>query len=285
MKKQAIVIGAFCLLFVYAQGQRSILFKVKYLPDRTYESTVSMTSNIEMNIENLSKEEIDKMKDKGLTMPIIATTSTLSDLSIITGKVNGNNLFPIIFKYNNVTNKVTLSGKEVPTEQSPLVGHAMYGKITQAGDMHLDSISGALRDTSLRAESLNDFNNMTSELKLPEKTVKVGDTLFLEIPYNMPIGGNDTKFIVKASYRLVSIKKGMANFDIDQTVQFNMNNTDTTSAFMGEGSGNGKMVYSIKENFVKSIDRDILFDYQMKYKGKKIKATARINSSSFFSVK
>jgi hypothetical protein len=285
MRKKAILLSAFCLLFVYAEGQRAILLKIKYLPDRTYESTVSMTSNIEMNIENLSKEDSDKLKEKGLTMPIIATTSTLSDLSVITGKVNDRSVFPMIFKYNNVTNKVTLSGKEMPTEQSPLIGRAIYGTATEAGEMHLDSISGALRDTSLRAELVNVFNNLTSELKLPEKTVKVGDTLFLEIPFNMPIGGVDTKFTVKATYRLVSIKKGMANFDIDQHVQFKMNNANTASAFIGNGSGSGKMVYSIKENFFKSIDRDISFDYQMKYKGKTMKGEAKINSSYFFSVK
>jgi hypothetical protein len=244
-----------------------------------------MTSNIEMNIENLSKEDSDKLIKKGITMPMIATTSTLSDLSIITGKVNDNNLFPIIFKYNNVTNKVTLSGKEVPTEPSPLIGHAMYGKITQTGDMHLDSISGVLRDTSLRAELVNVFNNLTSELKLPEKKVKVGDTLFLEIPYSMPIGGVNTKFIIKAIYGLVSIKKGLANFDIDQSMQFNMNKADTTASYIGNGRGSGKMVYSIKEGFFKSIDRDILIDYQIKYKGKTIKGEAKINSSYFFSVK
>src|SRR5579872_2977013 len=285
MKKKAALLCAFCLLFVYTKGQRAILFKIKYQPDRTYESTVSMTSNIELNIENLSKDDSDKMAKKGITMPMIATTSTISDGSVLTGKLNDNHVFPIIFKYNNVTNKVTLSGKEVPAEQSTLIGHAMYGTATEAGDMHLDSISGALKDTSLRAELQNVFKNSVNELKLPEKTVKVGDTLFLEIPYNMPIGGVDTKFTVNATYRLVSIKKGMANFDIDQSVQFNMNNADTASAFLGNGSGRGKMVYSIKENFFKSIDRDISFDYQMKYKGKTMKGEAKINSSYFFSVK
>ncbi len=284
MRRNVALICAFCLFFICAEGQRPILFKIKYLPNRTYESTVSMTSNIEMNID-LNKEETDKLKEKGITMPMMASTSTISDLSIVTGKVNDNGVFPIIFKYNNVTNKVTLSGKEVPAEQSPLIGHAMYGTATEAGDMQLDSISGALKDTSLRAELVNVFNNLTSELKLPEKTVKVGDTLFLEIPFNMPIGGIDTKFIVKATYRLVSIRKGIANFDIDQHVQFNMNSADTTSAFIGNGSGSGKMAYSIKESFFKSIDRDISFDYQMKYKGKTMKGEAKINSSYFFGVK
>src|SRR5579863_8608735 len=274
MRKETALICAFFLFFICAKGQRPILFKIKYQPDRTYESTVSMTSNIEMNIENLSKDDSDKMAKKGITMPMIATTSTISDGSVITGKPNDNNVFPIIFKYNNVTNKVTLSGKEVPEEQSPLIGHAMYGTDTEAGDMHLDSISGALKDTSLRAELQNVFKNSINELKLPEKTVKVGDTLFLEILYNMPMGGVDTKFKVKATYRLVSIKKGMANFEIYQSVQFKMNNADTTSAFIGNGSGSGKMVYSIKENFFKSIDRDISFNYEMKYKGKTMKGEA-----------
>jgi len=284
MRKETALICAFCLFFICAKGQRPILFKIKYQPNRTYESSVSMTSNIEMNMD-LNKEETDKLTEKGITMPIIASTSTISDLSVIAGKINDKDVFPIIFKYNNVTNKVMLGGKEVPAEQSPLIGHAVYATVTQAGNMHLDSISGALKDTSLRSELENVFNNLINELKLPEKTIKIGDTLFLEIPFNMPIGGIDTKFIVKATYRLVSIKKGMANFDIDQSVQFNMNNADTTSAFIGNGSGRGKMVYSIKENFFKSIDRDISFDYQMKYKGKTMKAKAKINSSYFFSVK
>jgi hypothetical protein len=240
---------------------------------------------MELNIQNLSKKDSDKLIKEGIAMPITATTSTISDVSVITGNLNGDNEFPVVFQYYNVTNKMTVSGKDIPTGQSPLIGHAMYGKTNQAGEMHLDSISGTLKDTSLRTELKNAFNNMVGELRLPEKKVKIGDTLYLEVPYNHPIGGVDTHFIIKATYKLTSIRKGLALFDISQSVQLDMNNVNGASTYIGKGIGSGKMVYSIKENFFRSIDREISFDYQMEYKGKTMKGEAKINSSYFFSVK
>src|SRR5579859_5986027 len=112
MRKFVSLIAISCLLFTHAKGQQSILFKIKYLPGHIYKTNVSMYSNIEMNIENLTQAEMNRMKDKGISMPLVLITSTLSDLTISADKPNGQNKFPITFSYDNVIKTGTLNGKE-----------------------------------------------------------------------------------------------------------------------------------------------------------------------------
>ncbi|MBS1524294.1 MAG: hypothetical protein JST19_01515 [Bacteroidetes bacterium] len=242
-----------------------------------------MTSNIEMNFENLSKEDSDKLMKKGITIPLLLSTSTISDLTISTGKLNTQNTYPIIFKVNSVKETGTLNGEKMPG--TPTVsGVEMYATSTQTNDLHLDSISGKSPDTILQKGLTSIFNAMANELRLPEKMIKVADTIVQQIPLNMTMNGIDVAIAVKATYKLVSIKKGLAKFDIDQSSQLIMNKKETRQVLTGTGRGHGEMTYDIKRNFPKTISRDLSFDFEMKYKDKLMKAKAQINSFYFFDV-
>jgi hypothetical protein len=274
----------FCFGLRPASAQRSILFKIKYLPDHIYQSNVSMTSNIEMLFENLSKEDSDRLIKKGITMPLMLSTSTLSDLTISAGTPSALNTFPIIFKFNDVKRTGTLNGEEMPGGSTAISGHSMYATSTQTNDLQLDSIPGKPLDTSLRKELTTMFNAMVNELHLPEKMIKVGDTFTQEIPFNMTMNGADVAIKITATYKLMSIKKGIANFDIDQSSVVGMNNTESSQTLTGKGGGHGELTYDIKRSFPKSISRDLSFDFEMKYQGRLMKAKAKINSFYLFSV-
>jgi hypothetical protein len=284
MRKGIILLPVICLLAISARAQRSIQFKIKYVPEHRYESTVSMTSNIEMNIENLSKDDSDRLIKQGITMPLSLSITILSDLSISAGGLNAQNTFPITFRFNSVKRTGTLNGKEMPGELTALTGAELHATSTQTDDLHLDSISGRSLDTSLRKELTAMFNGVISELRLPEKTVKVGDTLMLKIPYNIPMNGADAAITVTEIYKLISIKKGLAKFDIDQSSQLSIANIKSGQKMAGKGGGHGEMIYDIKQNFPKSINRDLSIDYEMKYKGRLVKGKATIGSYYFFSV-
>jgi len=284
MRRYAFLIVVFCFWLVPVKAQRSILFKIKYIPNHIYQSDVSMTSNIEMHFENLSKEDSDKMIKKGITNPLMLSTSTLSDLTISAGTLSAQNTFPIIFKFNDVKETGTLNGEEMPGGSTAISGHSICATSTQTNDLHLDSVSGKPLDTSLRKGLIAMFNAMANELHLPEKTIKSGDTFTQEIPFNMTISGADAAIKITATYKLISIKKGLANFDIDQSSVFGMNNTESSQTLIGKGGGHGEMTYDIKRNFPKTISRDLSFDFEMRYKGQLMKAKTKINSFYLFSV-
>lgn len=284
MKRYTLALLAFCMVIMHAKGQRSVLFKIKYLPNHTYQANVSMTSNMEMNIENLSKEDSNKLVEKGVTLPLVLNTSTLSDLTISTGTLDAQNTFPIIFRFNDVKKTGTLNGKEMPGGSTAISGHSIYATSTLTNDLQLDSMSVPRKDTSLRKDLESMFNAMVKQLHFPEKTIKVGDTVTQEIPLNMTMNGTDVAITITAKYKLISIKKGFANFDIDQSSQLELNNNEHSRTLTGKGGGHGEMVYDTKRNFPKTISRDMSFDYEMKYKGRLMKGEAKINSFYLFSV-
>ncbi|MFI5160346.1 MAG: hypothetical protein ACHQHN_03670 [Sphingobacteriales bacterium] len=284
MRRKATLMFAFCLSFVCAEAQRSILFKIKYLPERTYQSNVSMTSNIELNVENISKKDSDKLIKDGITMPMTVSVSTLSDLTIVTGRPSPQNIYPIVFRFNNVKRTGAINGTEMPGESEGVSGHELYATTTQTDSLHLDSISGKQLDTSLQKELTSTFDVMANELHLPEKTLKISDEFTIEIPFHMDMKGVDATIKVNATYKLTSIKKGLANFDIDQSSQLDFKNTKNTQTLTGKGGGHGEMIYDIKRNFPRRISRDLLFDYEMKYKDHVMKGKAKIVSFYLFSV-
>ncbi|HVW16521.1 MAG TPA: hypothetical protein VHB54_22000 [Mucilaginibacter sp.] len=243
-----------------------------------------MTSNIEMNFENLSKEDSDKLIRKGITMPLLVNTSTISDLTILAGKLSDQNTFPIIFRINSIKGTGTINGEENPGGPTVISGEEMYATSTQTNELHLDSISGKHLDTSLRQELTATFNGVENELRSSERMIKVGDTITQQIPYNMMINGLDAAFTITATYKLISIKKGIAKFDIDQTSQFTMNKKGSSQVLTGKGGGHGSMTYDTKRNFPKTISRDLSFDFKMQYKGILMKSKATIVSYYFFSV-
>jgi len=67
------------------------------------------------------------------------------------------------------------------------------------------------------------------------------------MPLNIPIAGNSVAATAKATYKLLSISGGYANFDVNQSMDMTV--TVKGVAVRLTGSGAGKMVYSIKNNF------------------------------------
>lgn len=67
MKK---LIFLFLLLFVFnAEAQQSVIYKMKYLPNRDYDGQVSM--NINCNIALAGDTQItNKLKSQGITQPV-----------------------------------------------------------------------------------------------------------------------------------------------------------------------------------------------------------------------
>jgi len=96
---------------------------------------------------------------------------------------------------------------------------------------------------------------------------------------NIPITkGSDMKMDAGITYKLVSISDGKAYFDL--VPNLNMSITVKNVAVNMTGTGSGKMVYSINDNF--PLSRDVNFNMKIKVVSEKINVdgTAAITMSS-----
>jgi len=110
--------------------------------------------------------------------------------------------------------------------------------------------------------------------------MKPGDSFTQTMPFNMPMKGasGDIKVNASVTYKLTRISDGKAYFDM--TPSFSMNFAIQKISVDMSGSGTGKMVYSIKDNF--PVSKDGSFNLKLKVTSEKVNVdgTAVITSGS-----
>ncbi|MDB5091384.1 MAG: hypothetical protein JWR09_5378 [Mucilaginibacter sp.] len=235
------------LLFVFkAEAQKSVLFKMKYLPNRTYTMGTSMTMNFNVDLSG-NEDIIEKIKAEGFTQPIKANIAMSTSGNTKTGAPGADNVTPMIMAYKIEQISVKIGEKAIPVPLKANSQVSIYGHVGQDGKFKADSLNGNnLKDTSEK-KITQIMNAIQNKIKFPEKPMHIGDTFTQEMPISIPMAENNGETNVKATYKLVSIANGNAYFDIIQNadVQINIKGVELKIS----GSGTGKLVYSIKNNF------------------------------------
>jgi hypothetical protein len=243
MKK---IIGLLLLFIVVkVSAQQTVLFKMKYFPQRTYNVVISIKANINADLSG-NQEILDKLKEQGITMPAVVIMAANTTGSTKTGIAAADKSFPIITTYQVEHPSITVNGKDapIPIPQKPAV--TIYAHVLPDGKIKGDSVSGKKNDTSGKTATKM-FNSFQKHIKFPDYPLHVGDSFTQDLPFTMPMntGGNNVNS--KAVYTLVSIAGGKAYFDMTQTIDMKL---DTKQGQLTiAGSGAGKMVYSIKDSF------------------------------------
>ena len=267
----------FALLLVAfeAKSQQSVLFKVKYSPNHSYSSSFIVDNNTQMNIE-ADKEIIEKIKAKGIKLPMILTGNTEMDFNVKTGAIAENKTYPITISYTNIKTVQKINGEEKIGPQSPLVGLNIFGHYDESGKMHMDSIPGKNVNDTLRSMIFNMVKSFQDKIKFPDYPLKVGDTFSQELPMTLPIEGNSFNIVVKINYKLTDLKENNAFFDLEQTANFNFAKGNATMNMLGKG--NGKMVFDIINGFSSNTTSNLKFDYTMRMGKILIKGSALMSS-------
>ncbi|WP_259071252.1 hypothetical protein HDF24_04305 [Mucilaginibacter sp. X4EP1] len=239
-------ITALLLLFiaVKASAQQTVLFKMKYMPQRTYGILMNMKAEIHADLSG-NQEIIDKLKEKGITMPLVADIGFNTTGTTKTGVLGADNSFPLTMSFQIGQPNITLNGKSTPIPIPQKPAEIVYAHVSADGILKGDSISGKKADSSGKA-ALQLMNTVQKNIKFPDHPIKVGESFTQDVPFNMPNMGNSS-VDSKAVYTLVSITDGKAYFDISQTINMKMNIQQAQVTIAGSGSG--KMVYSIKDSF------------------------------------
>jgi hypothetical protein len=112
----------------------------------------------------------------------------------------------------------------------------------------MDSAEGKKIADSTEKKMQQMMDLFQKQVQFPDKALKPGDTFTQGSPMDIPITqGQSIHIDANMTFKLVSISNGKAYFDL--VPNFSMNFQIKTIAINISGTGTGKMVYDIKNNF------------------------------------
>ena len=232
---------------VKLQAQQSATFKIKYLPNHTYDGAVNLKAVCHVNLSG-NDSLIAKITAKGITLPLAANLDMKMNMSTKIGGAAADQSMPATMKIGFDDIGVELNGNKLPIPLESLgQGVSVVGHFDKDGVFQSDSVGGKPANDSVSLKVKQMTNGFQKNIKFPDHPMKVGETFTQGLPLNLPI--TDSKLIIDAKtvYTLTSIADGFAYFDVKPSVDVSIPIKGNTITITGGGSG--KMVYSLKDNF------------------------------------
>ncbi len=272
------LLALLCISLTQLKAQNGVVFKIKYLPNHNYQTSVNMNMKLNVNL-NGDTALISKLKSQGITQPVNANLAIGINGNIKTGALGADNTFPLNMDYKVANLTINANGKDVPippkaTEKDiKIMGH-----ITQDGKIKIDSAEGKKISDTTEKKMQQMMDMVQKQIQFPDRPLKPGDTFTQGAPTNIPISGdNNIQLNGGVTYKLVSISGGKAYFDM--VPNFSLSFKIKTMAISITGTGTGKMVYSMKDNF--PLSKDGSFNVRIKVTSNKLNVdgTAFITSN------
>lgn len=280
MKKLLLTL-AILLSFIGLKAQESVLFKIKYLPNNFYESTINTNMNMEMNFLGDSAS-LKKIKDKGIKLPMIISSVTNMDFSIKTGELKIDKSYDVEILYKDINSKQTVNGTEKEPQANPLKGETIFGNYTSDGKIHVNSMSGGSLNDQVRQQLEEMMENLVNQIKFPDQPMKIGDTFNQEIPFVLPVVGENLRATIKIIYKLTKIENDLAYFDLDESMDLNLTKQkdSQTITVNGNGIGNGNLTYNTKKNYASVRNATLIMNYKMLVGAITVTGKANISSTT-----
>lgn len=229
--------------FCFAQDE--LTFKIIYKPSTKYNLTTKQTTHTEATYSG-SDEFLEKLKEKGVQNPTITKVGATVESEFNTGKLNGSGTFPVTMVFIRTSNND--NNTQIPD------GTTIYGTGTTTDLPTFDSVASATLSDEFKEGLLLTMKSLFSQVSLPEKKLKVGESFSQETPLSIPIGASKLEMVVLTGYRLVSINNGVGNFDIVQT--YTLKTTIGEQPINATGKGKGSLQYDISNNFYNGYQLD-----------------------------
>lgn len=249
------------LISVTSYAQESVIFKVKFKPNKKYKTQLKTTSRTE--IEFIADQEIiDRIKSQGIELPMITESETNMATNIITQNLDGNGEFPATMEYGKMISTTAISGKTT-AEEKPYSGMKILGKYDIENKFKVDTIIGDKVSQQMRNVLKTTLESVQQAIKFPEKPMKIGDAFNSEIPMTIPMEGmNPISVKINMKYFLTEIKGNKAFFDIKQTV--GLDTSQEQLNVIASGTGTGTSEFNIKENYLTKYKSELPMDMTIK---------------------
>jgi hypothetical protein len=235
------------LTSITSYAQESVTFKIKFKPNKIYNTQLKTTSHTEIEFI-ADKEVLDRIKSQGIQLPMITKNETNLSTAIITEKLDKNGEFLAMMEYRKMISTTTISGKTT-TEEKPYSGMKILGKYNIKNKFEVDTILGD--NISLRMRNLlkTTLESVQQVIKFPEEPMKTGDTFDCEVPMVIPMEGmNPISLKINMKYLLTEVKGNKAFFTIKQTVELDRSQKQLN--IIASGTGTGTSEFDIKEKYL-----------------------------------
>lgn len=256
-----ISISLLILTAIPSFAQQSVQFENKISPNKTYSTKQTAISKTEINIV-ADQEMMDAFKKQGIKLPIISKSVANSDVVIKTESILENNEIPAQIFYGDMITKTTTDGK-TKVDKNPLSGALVLGRYNHEYKLLVDTIIGEMVTEELKNVMVTILKNLQQIVEFPDKPMKTGDSFSVETPLTIPIDDmNPFTMVINTDFLLTKIKGNKAYFDIQQKIVMDISQQDIK--LTATGSGDGKTVYDINENYmikyVSNLTIDMLLD-------------------------
>lgn len=216
-----------------------LILKVQYQPEKTYHiSTIRGTETvITYSGQDIAMRKLKSMRIKN---PTISKVKTKTDMELVTGKRSADKDFPVRLTYKKT---MSLDGKNEIPEGSVVEGEIMGDQLPT-----FSKVSSATLNIDQKNQLLKTVQNTFEQFKFPEQQLKTGDQFSTDRPMEMAMEGSTIEVIVTTTYKLLSIKNGIAQFDLSQSYQMTPKRMD--NSFTGSGSGKGLLTFDIGNSLI-----------------------------------
>ena len=226
-------------IFSYAQSNQILDFKPGYSPETIYRQATSNSSDYEV-LYSGSEKFLENLKQNGVVNPTKIKNSFNLETISRTGKTNKSGNFPITIEY---LKSIDANGKTIIPN-----GTLLYGKTSLSNMPEMDSIVSKDMEESFKNIIFQTVKSTFSQLVMPQKKLKIGESFIQESPLTLPIAGINIEMQITTTYRLKSMNSKNAFFDITQT--YTMKMSDSRFETNGAGIGKGDLIYDIPNHFI-----------------------------------
>lgn len=254
MKKTFLLLFIFGTILNYGQSNQVLDFKAGYSPQTTYNQTTINSSDYEV-LYSGSEKFLENIKNNGLSNPTkIKTVFTIETLTK-TGKIDKNGNFPLTIEYLKSSDA---NGKAIIPS-----GTLLYGNVSASSLPKMDSIVAKDMEESFKNTIFQMVQSTFSQLVMPQKKLKIGESFVQESPLTLPIAGINIEMVITTTYKLKNMNAKSAFFDINQT--YTMKMSDTRFETKGSGIGNGNLIYDIPNHFLSENTLAMDFNLNLKH--------------------
>lgn len=240
-------------VFNYGQSSQILDFKAGYSPETNYNQTTFNSSDYEV-LYSGSEKFLEKLKQNQVSNPTkIKNSFNLETLSK-TGKSDKSGNFPITIEY---LKSIDVNGKTIIPN-----GTLLYGKTSSSSMPQMDSIVSKDMEESFKNVVFQTVQSTFSQLVMPQKKLKIGESFTQENPLVLPIAGINIEMLITTTYYLKSMNSKNAFFDITQT--YTMKMSDSRFETNGSGIGKGSLIYDIPNHFITENTLGMEFNLDLK---------------------
>jgi hypothetical protein len=213
--------------------------KASYNPETKYITEIKQMTNGDMRY--IAPENVlQRLKEKGVANPTPIHTESHYKTVLRTGKLRKDGNFPLTMFF------IDISGMFKGALPDDMVIH---GHSTQNQLPVLDSVVSEKVDYAYKKELLKGMKDIFSQLSIPEKTTRIGESFVIDFPLNMPIGGRNIEMLIHCTYTLNSIANEIAEYNI--ITEYTLKSGTESNGIRAKGNGTGRLEYDLKNNFNK----------------------------------